>query len=824
MSTRTVEQIDSWSTVPFSGGYGGLHDLADGDFSGAVIAGPARLFMLKGNVVGILDGSIDDFEDASGTAREAPHPGLPLLAVMQERSDEVRAKYYTEDTPIADVDETLSSGGFTGYVELSENVLSGDYYQIYHQGRSMSVAWVGNSDQLVTEDEAFDQANGEVGIYEVRPVDIEILDIPEPAEPEEEEGDTTDVAAGGAAAASEQSVDETASQEDEPTPEETAPDGQEPTPADQQNSGSVESATDSGASSSSEPQEPSTDGRPDHETKQAERPAADPDQPTEAERSQPARERDTSSTEVSASTSEGASTRPAEASTGDTTGGDRDDAEPSDGTDRSTRTESGPARSDTPADRPSERDSMDPDGRRSDASVTGQAEPADDARREEPVRADADSGGVGPAPHDPSASAATDLETRSIPSLDPSHSETASKSQSASDPVRTERESRGHQSGESQSSAGTRRQAATREQERGGTQGRDDGQSRQQPEQQRRDHPGAPAQQESAERSADDQQASARQEPDAPELERIEELEAALDETEAEREELESELDSLASERDELQQHLDEARAEIERLETQLAEAQATDTPEAETRLSQREAIDQTNLFVRYRSKGDATLEAVHSGNAKQSAVDDNLRLEYHTQFDAETAAVGGQEFEAFLTESIQYRFVDWLVRNLLYEIRDTGNPDTMAGLFDALPKIDRAELNGQVTVEYTENGEQQRSQEQFDVVVRDRMGNPLIVANINDSRDPATDDMMTDLITRAERVGSSSDSLAGAFLVTESFFEPPALETAEEATSSGLLSRDKRKSFVNLSRKDGYHLCLVEARNQEFHLAVPEL
>jgi len=49
-------------------------------------------------------------------------------------------------------------------------------------------------------------------------------------------------------------------------------------------------------------------------------------------------------------------------------------------------------------------------------------------------------------------------------------------------------------------------------------------------------------------------------------------------------------------------------------------------------------------------------------------------------------------------------------------------------------------------------------------------------------------------------------------------------LETVAEATRSGILSRDKRKSFVNLSRKRGYHLCLVEARNENFHLEVPEL
>ncbi|MFT4923272.1 MAG: hypothetical protein ACI8XM_002498, partial [Haloarculaceae archaeon] len=108
--------------------------------------------------------------------------------------------------------------------------------------------------------------------------------------------------------------------------------------------------------------------------------------------------------------------------------------------------------------------------------------------------------------------------------------------------------------------------------------------------------------------------------------------------------------------------------------------------------------------------------------------------------------------------------------------------------------------------------------------VLRDRMGNPLLVANLNDSREAASESMMERLITSAEHVGQSSDDLAAAFLVTRSFFEPPALETASEATRGGILNRGKQKSFVNLSRKRGYHLCLVEARNQNFHLAVPEL
>ncbi|NLV10468.1 hypothetical protein GOC74_11065 [Halomicrobium mukohataei] len=863
MSTRTVEQIDSWDTVPFSGGYEGLHELADSEFSGVVVAGPSRLFMLNGNVVGILDGAIEDFEDASGTARKAPHPGLPLLAVMQERSDEVRAKYYTEDTPIAEVDQTLSSGGFTGFVELSENVLSGDYYQIYHQGRSMSVAWVGNSDQLVTEDEAFEQANDEVGIYEVRPVDIEIVDVPEPTTPEPASSEETAGVSGEAPAdeppADEPTSEPTASPDPDTADEPAAPGDAAPADATTGDAGGEPAGH--GGNARSDPvaktgtettrrREADADAREQTESRTSE-PSSPTDERTDAapdsaapssesrtpEQSSPDRTPEQSSPDrTPTSESPDGQQRPRDRRQSDQTpAGDRSE-EP---TRREQEPRNQPA-TDRPAGENATRTSSEPvdpqptDGVSADPEAGRQSEPADQS---------ASGAGVAPAPNDPSAAGAGDLETRSIPSLDPSHSGTASAATAADEPSNPA------------PSAGAN----------GGVE------SDPEPERRQSRHPGAPADQQSAtaesepdrkrepERSAEaterrhsqpkdepERQSRGRadqQSTDAPDrqpaqptsepepeptdtTERVAELEAALEETEAERDQLQSELDTLASERDRLQSELEEARTEIERLEQRVEElsVEDDDVPAAETRLSQREAIDQTNLFVRYNSKGDATLAAVHSGNADRSAVDDNLRLEFHTQFDAGTAAVGDTEFETFLPESIQYRFVDWLVRNLLYEIRDTGNPEAMSELFDALPQIDRAELNGQIAVEYTEDGEQHRSQEQFDVVVRDRMGNPLIVANINDSRDPATDDMMTDLITRAERVGSSNESLAGAFLVTESFFEPPALETAEEATSSGLLSRDKRKSFVNLSRKDGYHLCLVEARNQEFHLAVPEL
>ena len=199
MQQRTVEQVESWPSRRFSGGYDGLHDLASSGFSGAIDAGP-WLFMLNGRLVGVFDGDLDEVEDASGTAYTSPDPSLPLLFTMLERGGEQRAEYYTGNVPLEEVDETLSDGRFTGYVELSENVLSGDYYVVYYGGNAMSCAFVGNARRLKTGDEAFDLAADEVGIYTVNRVDVDVIDIPGDA-PDATDADDAGAGTGTAGAA-----------------------------------------------------------------------------------------------------------------------------------------------------------------------------------------------------------------------------------------------------------------------------------------------------------------------------------------------------------------------------------------------------------------------------------------------------------------------------------------------------------------------------------------------------------------------------------------------------------------------------------------------
>ena len=889
MSSRTVDQVDEWEPVSFGGGYGGLRALADREFSGAVVAGPARLFMLNGTVVGVLGGGIEQFEDADGTAREAPHDALPLLAVMQEQGQEPQGQYYTEDTSISEVDATLSDGNFTGYVELSENVLSGDYYVVYHQGRSMSAAWVGTSQRLVTGDEAFEQADDEVGIYEVYPADIEPIEIPGSA--------TEPTSSGGAASGGDTPPSDGARQHSDTAPSERTND----TPSGTTTDAPPEPDRESSPRPDTEPADPASDRSPEEWARSSDEERTEPTTAT-SDPSAERRQRDTATggppgsksvggrerapTETPSEQPDTEPTGAEEQTTADGTSG-RDRQPTDDGSNRGDEqaTEGGPTAGDersaeggsgarpdpdTEADTagesrtaPSERardpadtgESTEPASDRQPTAAEEQPSPTGSSRTDDPdpvsLGGDRQQSGSTESSSDADA-AIPDFETRSIPSLDPERSTQLTEGQSGdtgggggdeygtterspSEAPTAQSDTTDPQTTDRSESARTARR---REQEPSSQPARTEPAAGDSP----------PGSEDATSHRADDPAASTEQARSTPSQgggsdERVRELRSKLDDRTAEVDRLSTELADLeeqnrtlrdenaelGDERERLETQLREANQEIARLEDRVASLreqlpdQVTGTDPSQ-RLSPEEALGGTNLFVRYNSKSDATLADARDGSADPEDVDANLRIQYHTQFEAESATVDGQPFHDFLTGCLPYRFVSWLVTKLLYEIRDTGHAAEMEVLYDALPEIDRIELNGQVSLTYIEDGDEHREQERYDVVVRDRMGNPLIVANINDRKEPATEDQMTDLLTTTERLGNTSSSLAAAFLVTESFFAPEALETAEEATAGGLFSRNKRASFVNLSRSDGYHLCLLEAREGEFNMAVPEL
>ena len=236
MDAERRAEITGWDAREFSDGFAGLGRLVDRGFSGAVTNGTGWLFVFEGRVVGTADADLDAFADASGTVYEAPAAVLPVLFAMQERGGEPRAQYYTNDTPLSEADRKLTQGGFTGYVELSENVLSGDYYVTYTAGESMAAAYVGNSRRLETGDEAFELADDEVGIYTVYEVDLDVQEIPAA---EASGGATT---AGGDTAGEDTAVE---SEADEPVEDETDEEGpvRDATPGDEAADAGAETAT-----------------------------------------------------------------------------------------------------------------------------------------------------------------------------------------------------------------------------------------------------------------------------------------------------------------------------------------------------------------------------------------------------------------------------------------------------------------------------------------------------------------------------------------------------------------------------------------------------
>jgi hypothetical protein len=821
METRTVEQVESWSTRSFADGFAGLRELSDGEFSGAVRANGAWLFMLNGRIIGVYEGSLDDFENADGTAYAAPHPSLPLLFSMQEQGGDTRAKYYTNDTPLKEVDSTLSEGSFTGFVELSENVLSGDYYVAFYGGRSMSVAFVGASDQVVTGDDAFERAADEVGIYEVTDVDLEVTDVPEPEDDEPDAG--ADAPSGTPAGETSEPVDgssQTAGSSPASGAQGTGtaddPGGRTEQIADQsaasesptgQSSTGRSSAASSSSPAESEASRPVTDAirQPESESGTADpEPApgttaeSTPAETTSAETT-PAETTPTESASAETTPTESVSTEPtpteSKSSAGRTSGAGgaaptREGAtEPKEGP-TATQNDSPATRNDSPA---TQDDS--PATRNEAADRTESAEIESDASGDEA---------------DALAEEEEWRETKTIPSLDPDRSESpnedarqgstgagSASTGTSTTATSTESASRARANPKSSNSAKSEASGA-------GASGRasESGQA------------GNSGPAGKSGRTGD----SAETDGDA--RARIEKLRSQLQQRKQRVQKLKKRLSKVESERDEFERERDALRQEVQRLEAELESAGSGGSSDGQ-RLSGAQAFDGTNLFVRYQSKGKATLEEAAAGEADPEDVNANLRLEHHTQFETDGATVEGEAFEAFLTGSFEYRLVSWIIEDLLYEIRDTGHRGNLQDLYEAIPKIDRVDLHGSVSA----GGEDEDTRkESFDVIARDRMGNPLLVADLNDSRDPTTGDMMGSLVDAASGVGEAHDELSGAFQVTESFFEPEALETADTATTGGFLSREKRESFVKLSRKRGYHLCLVESRSGGFHLNVPEL
>ena len=718
MDSEILDAVTEWGDHPVSDGVVGLYDLAGEEFSGAVTDGAAWTFVLNGRYLGVFDGAIDDFEDASLTAYTAPDSSLPLLYAMRAGGGQTRGQYYSNETPLTEIDGTLSSGNFVGYVELSENVLSGDYYVVYYGGRSLPVAYVGNSRRLLTGDEAFERAADEVGIYSVVDADIDVVELPQP---DPREGDESGAPPATGTASDAATTD--------PDPETDRADAA--FDAVDTGDGTDDDATDEAFAAAS------TDRTPTDDTAGDDADAMAPDWVTP---------------EVVA----------------DDTHADGDDADadadtPSDAeTTGDTTTEA--------AEAPATADDPEPGGVDADGTVT--AADAGTVTTEDVA--------VDPV-EEPGPDSVDDTET------DDEDTETDDRD-TETDDEDTETDDEDTETDDEDTNDRATAAGATDGAESTPTDAADGAAS-------------------AAESMTDNEAARLRRELDA--------VREAKSEVEAERDRIATERDEHRAAAERLEERVAELEAEIERLESD-------DPPAASRSLTPAEALAGTNLFVRYEDKTAGTLERAAQGRIDESTLRDNLRIAHHTEFETGGVSVDGRPFEAFLRETTEYRFVEWLLTALTYEIRRTDTRPALSKLYEAIERIDRIDLGG--TVDVTDEARPEPVSESFDVIFRDKMGDPLFVAAFDEGRDPTAAPVVEELIDGASRVSERAGTLAAAFFVSTSFFDSEAMKTAVDATRGGLFSRSSRRSYVKISRKAGFHLCLVEARDDEFFLTVPEL
>lgn len=894
MDADRIDEMTGWESRAFDGGHTGLRDLADQEFTGSVTNGNVWLVFVSGRVVGVFDGSIDGFEDSSGTAYSAPDPSLPLLFAMQEIGGNVRAQYYTNDTPVSEADGTLQSGNFTGYVELSENVLSGDYYVVYHQGKSLATAFVGNNRQLKTGDEAFDLANEEVGIYKVYDVDLEVYEIPDSGSDVEAETDPEPESQQETESDSEPESQQETESDPGPESEQEAEPGikaesqvEPERESTQESESEIETESESGSEENTEPSASDPDGtlsqEPDQEPnstterrsddlesgvladiagsfEDTDRDADNPDDTTEKEVSAAdalsspsdnvsqaavSEDSDTSSREpeetavdahsdeafpeeqesgVEAVDTDSAQVRDEDTPPQDTSGIETDGAaqsEVSTQPDEADLRESvagnvaEPAVSSESDEVENEPDLPDDGSASSQASDVSQEQTkVEDAGQEpssatihEDTRADNREEGV-------PTEGAEWPKAQSTPQSD-FDSSSSSGDESPVDPSDDE-PSPAEAPPETEATSSSNATSLPPEEKQ---EGQLDTASE-----------SADDRQQSSESSADESAENHTSEQEERLRRRIDRLELAVDEAETQREELLDEREQITTERDQYKQTVQNLESELENLEATVdhledkLEKTQTQSSEGEQAMSPQEALSGTNFFIRYDTQDDVTLEQARDRDADKDQLQSNLQIEHHTAFKNEGVTVDGVPFEEWLHGSIQYRFTRWLVAELLFEIRETDNAGELSELYDTIPELDRVDINGEAEFVISEDGEEFQESRRFDVIFRDRLGAPLFLAELNDSREPTSELTLQELVTGAKSIRESKPRFVAAFGVTESFFEPGALKTAEEATSGGFFSRGSQRSYVKLSRKQGFHLCLVEARDSGFHLNVPKL
>ena len=114
MNNQIVEEVIEWNSRPFSGGYAGLRELGEKDFTGAVTNGTAWLFLLNGRVVAAVDGAVGACGHAVGPACADSDQAVPPLGALEDGGRHGQRKHPTGGRAVNDVDKRRDAATVLG--------------------------------------------------------------------------------------------------------------------------------------------------------------------------------------------------------------------------------------------------------------------------------------------------------------------------------------------------------------------------------------------------------------------------------------------------------------------------------------------------------------------------------------------------------------------------------------------------------------------------------------------------------------------------------------------------------------------------------------
>lgn len=180
------------------------------------------------------------------------------------------------------------------------------------------------------------------------------------------------------------------------------------------------------------------------------------------------------------------------------------------------------------------------------------------------------------------------------------------------------------------------------------------------------------------------------------------------------------------------------------------------------------------------------------------------------------------------LTESMHYRFAEWLTNEYLYLVSSTNNSSTLKLAYTYLPELKTIQFNTEIE---GESGEKCK----FDVIgyAKSEKNEPkklLFVATIG-SGDRADIDRFIGNVNDVKKKYIKNEEFCAAFYISFNSFESNSIKMFYDHTVEykkgfvfSLDRSSKYKGFIKLSSGRGVHLHFIEYSNKVFSIILPKM